>query len=225
MNRGRNAGGSHYNRYRENPSYEDTPYSRNTRTSNTDHDPIQNQRYQSYDRQRDERVYDWSTKSWDNQNARSSKRNYQAQQSPRSLERQNYNDTREMTVSGHAQDHGRYDQGGYSNPYTRGRGAFYGQAPKGYTRSDEKIQEEVCEALTRADNIDKSDIEVKVKDGEVILSGSVQERWDKRRAEDICDSVMGVRNTQNNLKMSEKSDSDRNSTSKQSTSTSKNRTD
>jgi osmotically-inducible protein OsmY len=42
-----------------------------------------------------------------------------------------------------------------------------------------------------------------VKDGEVILSGLVIDRADKRLAEDIAESVSGVKNVQNNLRIGE----------------------
>ena len=57
---------------------------------------------------------------------------------------------------------------------------FFGKGPKGFKRSDEKIREEVCEALYRDNSVDASEIEVSVKDAEVILSGTVSERRMKR---------------------------------------------
>jgi hypothetical protein len=42
---------------------------------------------------------------------------------------------------------------------------------------------------------------VKVSNCEVTLSGTVESREAKRRAEDCADSVSGVRNVQNNLRI------------------------
>ena len=78
-------------------------------------------------------------------------------------------------------------------------GPFSGVGPKGYQRSDERILEDVCERLTRHGQIDASDIEVHVKDGEVTLSGSVDDRAAKRMAEDVVDDVSGVKDVHNNL--------------------------
>ena len=41
----------------------------------------------------------------------------------------------------------------------------------------------------------------KIKDGEVILMGSVEIREDKRLAEDIAGSVAGVKNVENRIRV------------------------
>jgi len=76
-----------------------------------------------------------------------------------------------------------------------------GKGPKGYRRSDERIQEDVSEALTQHHELDASDIEVKVNNGEVILSGSVAERQFKRMAEDIAERCPGVRDVRNDIRV------------------------
>jgi hypothetical protein len=83
---------------------------------------------------------------------------------------------------------------------TSGTG-FRGKGPKGYERSDERIREEVCDCLADADSIDASSIEVKVDKGEVILSGTVSDRYQKREAEDLIESLRGVKDVHNNLKV------------------------
>jgi hypothetical protein len=75
-----------------------------------------------------------------------------------------------------------------------------GKGPKGYVRSDERIREDVCDRLSDDDEIDASDITVSVKGGEVTLEGSVVDRHSKHRAEDIADSVSGVRDVTNRLR-------------------------
>ena len=78
--------------------------------------------------------------------------------------------------------------------------SFRGRGPKGYRRSDERIREDVNDRLTDHAYLDASDIEVSVKEGEVTLSGKVCDRTDKRLAEDVAESVTGVKNVQNNLR-------------------------
>jgi osmotically-inducible protein OsmY len=76
----------------------------------------------------------------------------------------------------------------------------WGKGPKGYQRSDPRIQEEVCDRLTYS-NVDAEDIEVSVASGEVTLSGSVRNRWDKRRAEYLVEEVPGVREVHNTIRV------------------------
>jgi osmotically-inducible protein OsmY len=79
--------------------------------------------------------------------------------------------------------------------YHRGRG------PRGYTRSDERIREDVNDRLTDHPVLNASDIEVSVSGGEVTLSGMVDSRYDKRLAEDIVERISGVTHVQNNLRV------------------------
>ena len=79
--------------------------------------------------------------------------------------------------------------------------SHYGRGPKGYTRSDDRIREDVSDRLTDDWIIDATNIEVTVSSGEVTLAGTVDSREAKRRAEDCAESVSGVRNVQNNLRV------------------------
>ena len=83
----------------------------------------------------------------------------------------------------------------------RGTGPHRGKGPLGYQRSDERIHEMVCEALTDDDQIDASHIQVTVKDGDVTLSGTVDDRRTRRDAEDCVASVPGVRDVQVHLRL------------------------
>ena len=80
-------------------------------------------------------------------------------------------------------------------------GSHRGRGPKGYRRSDQRIHEDICERLTEDRFIDASNIEVVVKEGEVILSGTVSSRGLKRRAEDLAELASGVAHVQNNLRV------------------------
>jgi hypothetical protein len=80
-------------------------------------------------------------------------------------------------------------------------GPYTGRGPQGYQRSDERIKEDVCERLTQHGQIDASNIEIDVENGEVILRGSVDQRHAKRMAEDAAESVSGVRDVRNELRV------------------------
>lgn len=77
---------------------------------------------------------------------------------------------------------------------------LFGKGPKGYTRSDERIYEEVAERLSEG-HLDASGVIVSVKDGEVILQGLVASGRDRRLAEELIESCRGVRDIDNRLKV------------------------
>jgi hypothetical protein len=79
------------------------------------------------------------------------------------------------------------------------QGPHAGKGPRGYTRSDERIYEEVCDRLTEHGQLDATDISVEVKNGEVTLTGTTPDRAAKRLAEDISESVYGVRDVHNRI--------------------------
>ncbi|HEY6559632.1 MAG TPA: BON domain-containing protein [Polyangiaceae bacterium] len=91
---------------------------------------------------------------------------------------------------------------GYSRATLERTGqGYYGRGPKGYTRSDERIREDISERLYADDHVDASEITITVQSGEVTLSGSVETRRMKHRAEDIADAVAGVNDVHNHLKV------------------------
>jgi len=90
---------------------------------------------------------------------------------------------------------------GYSNQNV-GSNRFVGRGPKGYQRSDDRIREDVCERLTQHPEIDASEIDIIVSAGEVTLSGSVDDRDQKRTAEDIAENIFGVREVHNQIRVS-----------------------
>jgi osmotically-inducible protein OsmY len=92
-------------------------------------------------------------------------------------------------------------EGGRHRAYGRGEGKFRGRGPKNYRRPDERLREEVCDRLTDNEWLDAADVEVNVVAGEVILTGTVDSRYAKRLAENIAESVSGVSNVQNNLRV------------------------
>jgi osmotically-inducible protein OsmY len=84
---------------------------------------------------------------------------------------------------------------------------YHGRGPKGYRRSDERIKEDVNDRLSEG-YLDATEIEVSVTNAEVTLTGTVNSRTDKRRAEDIAESVTGVTNVENRIRVKQ-SDLDR----------------
>jgi osmotically-inducible protein OsmY len=78
---------------------------------------------------------------------------------------------------------------------------FRGVGPRGYIRSDERIREDISDALTEADDIDASGITVEVGNGVATLGGRVEQRWMKHRAEDLADACIGVRDVRNNIQV------------------------
>jgi Flp pilus assembly secretin CpaC len=87
-------------------------------------------------------------------------------------------------------------------------GPHKGKGPRDYHRSEDRIREDVCYRLADDDLVDASDIQVQVKDDEVILSGTVNSREEKRRAEDLAESIYGIRNVENRIRVN-RNDSDR----------------
>jgi osmotically-inducible protein OsmY len=74
-----------------------------------------------------------------------------------------------------------------------------GRGPKGYRPSDERLTEIICGRLTDDRFVDARNVSVKVENGEVTLSGSVEERRQKYAAEDIVADVFGVIEVHNDL--------------------------
>ena len=78
---------------------------------------------------------------------------------------------------------------------------YHGVGPKNYKRSDERIREDVSDHLSDDPYIDASEIEVNVHNSEITLSGSVENRVQRRRAELAAEQVSGVSQIQNNLRV------------------------
>ncbi|MGY1520403.1 BON domain-containing protein [Luteimonas sp. A482] len=84
---------------------------------------------------------------------------------------------------------------------TQGQGSHRGRGPRGYTRSDARILDEVNERLCDDPIVDATDIEVRCEQGSVVLEGKVPTRWMKHRAEDIADSISGVKDLDNRIQV------------------------
>lgn len=90
---------------------------------------------------------------------------------------------------------------GIGDDYARDPGDRRGLGPRNYRRSDERIRADVCEALTDDPRVDAREIEVKVADEVVTLTGCVPNRAEKRRAEDVALRCRGVHDVLNALRV------------------------
>lgn len=88
-----------------------------------------------------------------------------------------------------------------NNDERRNAGEHRGKGPKGYQRSADRIREDICDRLSDDPFIDASDIDIKIEGSEVVLTGVVDSKDAKRRAEDLVESVSGVRNVENRIRV------------------------
>lgn len=100
----------------------------------------------------------------------------------------------------------RYGQGyggGMSDRYGQAQrqDSYRGRGPSGYQRSDDRIREDVNDALEDDDHVDASEITVQVQSGEATLTGTVRDRTQKRAAEDCVERVRGVKDVHNQIRV------------------------
>lgn len=114
-------------------------------------------------------------------------------------------------VYGGSRDYGRYDETGGrrrgpSRPWEgrrdEPRSWSEGRGRERRGSSDSVIWTVVTQRLDNERGLDASDIEVIVENREVTLNGTVRDRDDKRRAEDLAE-LHDVRHVQNNLRVRE----------------------
>lgn len=82
-----------------------------------------------------------------------------------------------------------------------GVGSHRGKGPKGYTRSDERLREVICEKLTDDPTIDASEINVEVTAQIVKLTGTVDDRSVKYEVEELIERCGGVKDIDNQLRV------------------------
>ena len=90
----------------------------------------------------------------------------------------------------------------------RVNGPHRGKGPKGYSRTDERVSEDINQRLYDDPFIDASEVEVKVENGEAVLTGTVESREAKRRIEDVAESITGVKDVENRLKVRSRTSDD-----------------
>lgn len=76
-----------------------------------------------------------------------------------------------------------------------------GRGPKSYLRSDARIAEDLNEKLTDDPMIDATEIHVEVKEGVVTLTGTVEKRAMKHRAEDLAERCSGTKDVHNQIRV------------------------
>lgn len=134
--------------------------------------------------------------------------------SDRNLRSQSYHDAGQQGPrvgggqNGYGADRMNFQYGGNESGYARNvsqynpsRVGSERRGPKGYKRSDDRIREEVCECLSDHSELDSRDIEVKVENCEVTLTGTVSDRRAKWLAEELIDQVRGVDDVHNQLRV------------------------
>lgn len=75
--------------------------------------------------------------------------------------------------------------------------SYRGKGPA--QRTDDQIKTAIEDILTEDPWLDASGMQVSVQQGIVTLAGTVPSRAAKRRAEDLADTIRGVRDVQNTL--------------------------
>ncbi|HTO74959.1 MAG TPA: BON domain-containing protein [Thermoanaerobaculia bacterium] len=80
-------------------------------------------------------------------------------------------------------------------------GPHRGIGPKGYSRSDDRIREDICDELTLHPDVDPSRVTVDVRDGEVTLEGAVEAVWTRQLVDGIASECVGVRQVHNRLRI------------------------
>jgi hypothetical protein len=94
-------------------------------------------------------------------------------------------------------------------------GPHTGRGPKGWKRSDQQIIEEASQRLERDGEVDATDIEVLADSCVITLRGTVPDRSTKRRAEEVVESIYGVRDVMNELRVASQGDETRAQSSRQ----------
>lgn len=83
----------------------------------------------------------------------------------------------------------------------RGRGPRVKAAREAHDGEDARIRTDVINQMAEDWYLDATDIEVVVRNGEVTLTGTVDSRAAKRLAEDCADSIPGVEDVHNALRI------------------------
>jgi osmotically-inducible protein OsmY len=80
-------------------------------------------------------------------------------------------------------------------------GPHRGKGPKSFTRSDERLEEHVNELLMEHDEIDATHLEVHVEGGEISVTGTVEDRSQRRAVEDLLEGMFGVKDVHLHVKL------------------------
>jgi hypothetical protein len=101
-----------------------------------------------------------------------------------------------------------YHNRGYSYPrhpqQWGNQGGHRGKLPKNFAYSDDKLRERICEMLADHDLIDPSNVDIQVKSGEVTITGTIEDRHQKRLIDDMVQNVPGVQDVHLSIKVDRK---------------------
>ncbi|MCC6909671.1 MAG: BON domain-containing protein [Phycisphaerales bacterium] len=81
----------------------------------------------------------------------------------------------------------------------------YGKPPKNFQRSSDRIRDDIAERLMSEPGIDASDVDIRMQERNVVLEGTVPDRWMKRYIEDVAEEVMGVEDVENHIRVKRES--------------------
>jgi hypothetical protein len=90
---------------------------------------------------------------------------------------------------------------GFFNAEAWDRGPYVGLGPQGYSRSDKRIREDICDELTRRRDIDPSRVVVTVRNGEATIEGSVESLEMRRLVDDVASACTGVTEVHDRLRV------------------------
>jgi osmotically-inducible protein OsmY len=93
---------------------------------------------------------------------------------------------------------------GWDDAMHRGQGPHAGRGPRNFRRLDSHIEEDINERLTEHSWIDATDVEVSVENGNVTLRGRVDNREAKELAEEIAESVYGIKSVENQIRVKQR---------------------
>lgn len=80
-------------------------------------------------------------------------------------------------------------------------GPYSGLGPRGYNDAGDPAGQEVASRLTQHGQVDASNIEITIDNGEVLLEGTVDSEETKRLAQEALESIGGVSSVQNLLQV------------------------
>ena len=89
--------------------------------------------------------------------------------------------------------HNQYNREHFPQGANAPRGPHRGKGPKNFVRSDERLTELVNELLMDHGEIDATHVNVETKNGEVTVTGTVEDRWQRREIEDLIEGMSGVK--------------------------------
>ena len=106
----------------------------------------------------------------------------------------------ERSIGGRGEDFGGDDRNWMDARSEARSGPHAGKGPRGWSRSDQRVCEEVCEVLMEDRLLDARGIEVTVADGVVTLSGEAPGASDAAHAEMLARRAPGVKAVRNELR-------------------------